>query len=141
MPSYSAVGVGLICDSLELQHVTSVVYGLGRVSQWATFFAFTGATFGFANFGKLAGLGLLLQSSISLVQYPLLSLTFGPMDSDFTFVNGLFVSISLVLYAVPATLWWRERRGREGPAGPGKDEEDPAPAAVAVAVLETESKA
>ena len=131
----------LLSDSLELQHVTSVVYGLGRVSQWATFFAFTGATFGFANFGKLAGLGLLLQSSISLVQYPLLSLTFGPMDSDFTFVNGLFVSISLVLYAVPATLWWRERRGREGPAGPGKDEGDPAPAAVAVAVLETESKA
>lgn len=117
----------LLSDSLPLQYATSVLYGLGRVSQWATFFAFTGATFGFANFGKLAGFGLLLQSIIAMVQYPLLDLTFGPMDSDFTFVNGLFVAISLALYAVPATLWWRDSR-RQCLAGPGKDEGDPPPA-------------
>lgn len=128
----------LLSDSLPLQYATAVMYGLGRVSQWATFFAFTGATFGFANFGKLAGFGLLLQSVLAMVQYPLLDLTLSTMDSDFTFVNSLFVAISLVLYAVPATLWWRERR-HEYPAGPGKKEGEPAPA-VAVGGPELKSE-
>lgn len=69
-----------------------------------------GATFGFRNYGKLAGGGLLLSSCFSTLQYPLLDLTLGPLGRDFTFVNALFAGITSALYFAIGALHCRLRR-------------------------------
>lgn len=93
-----------------LQYVACIMYSMGRVSLWASFFAFLGATFGFVHFGKLAGFGLLLGGCLSLLQYPLLAITLGPLEGDFTFVNLLFIASTTLMYAVILALSWRLAR-------------------------------
>merc|ERR1712232_981163 len=66
-----------------LHYVACVLYAMGRVSLWATFFSFMGGVFGFGNYGKLAGGGLFLSSCVSLLQYVLLSMTIEHLGSDF----------------------------------------------------------
>ena len=70
----------LLLPSLEAQALMCFVYSTARVGLWASFFSFTGATFGFRNYGKLAGGGLMVQSCFCLLQDPLLRLTLAIHD-------------------------------------------------------------
>eukprot|EP00966_Prymnesium_polylepis_P151147 3491943-Prymnesium_polylepis.1 len=105
------VPVTLLFDSLRAQYLTCIFYSVGRVGQWASFFAFMGATFGFSNYGKLVGGGLMFQACVSLLQYPLLAITVGPLQRDFTFVNVLFVVLSACQYPVILALCRRLGEG------------------------------
>ena len=100
---FLAISVLLLLPSLAAQYVMAVLNAISRVSLWSCFFSYTGATFSFYHFGKLAGGGLLLAATVSLLQFPLLDLTLGPFEGDFTFVNALFAGMSCALY--PAIFW------------------------------------
>ncbi|EOD18106.1 hypothetical protein EMIHUDRAFT_461330 [Emiliania huxleyi CCMP1516] len=100
---FLAISVLLLLPSLAAQYVMAVLNAISRVSLWSCFFSYTGATFSFYHFGKLAGGGLLLAATVSLLQFPLLDLTLGPFEGDFTFVNALFAAMSCALY--PAIFW------------------------------------
>jgi len=95
---FLAISVLLLLPSLAAQYVMAVLNAISRVSLWSCFFSYTGATFSFYHFGKLAGGGLLLAATVSLLQFPLLDLTLGPFEGDFTFVNALFAAMSCALY-------------------------------------------
>ena len=87
----------LLSSSQGAQIITCILYAAGRVGLWASFFSFTGATFGFRHYGKMAGGGLLVQSLFCLLIYPLLAATLA-MDRDFTFVNSLFIALTAAQY-------------------------------------------
>ena len=87
----------LLVDSQRAQILTCLLYASGRVGLWASFFAFTGATFGFRHYGKLAGGGLMAQSIVCLLMYPLLAATLA-LERNFAFVNGLFLVLTAAQY-------------------------------------------
>ena len=87
----------LLADSLDTQLLTCVLYSVGRVGLWASFFSFIGATFGFRHYGKLAGGGLLVQSLFCLLQYPLLALTLA-LRREFALVNTLFCVLTVAQF-------------------------------------------
>jgi len=90
----------LLAPSPGFKVVMAILYTLGRVSAWPAFFAFMGIVFGFKHFGKLAGGGLLVASCLSLVQFPLLSLTYTVFDGEFEAVNMFFIAMCIVLYPI-----------------------------------------
>merc|ERR1712241_342698 len=51
-----------------------VFYTVGRIMIYGMFFSNVGKRFGFANFGSLAGVGLLISSLVSLLTYKLIRL-------------------------------------------------------------------
>lgn len=104
------VPVMLLLPSLDVQFFTCFVYAAGRVGLWSSFFAFTGATFGFKHYGKMAGGGLLVQSLICLLVYPLLAATLA-LDRDFTMVNALFLGLTTAQYATIFALHRLTKRG------------------------------
>jgi len=91
-------------SSYALQVVACVMYATAHVSSWGIFFSFNGAVFGFVNFGKLVGGAIFAAATFSLLQLPLLDLTIGYLQGDFTFVNGLFMAISILMYPLIAGL-------------------------------------
>ena len=104
------VPVMLLLPSLDVQFFTCFVYAAGRVGLWSSFFAFTGATFGFKHYGKMAGGGLLVQSLICLLVYPLLAATLA-LDRDFTMVNALFLGLTTAQYGTIFALHRLTKRG------------------------------
>jgi len=94
----------LMSKLLALQPVLSVIYALARVSIGSVYFSFMGSVFGFANFGKLAGFGLLVASCLSLLQYVLLTVTLESFHRDFFYVNAFFVLLSGLMYPLIAAL-------------------------------------
>eukprot|EP00448_Togula_jolla_P019723 CAMPEP_0170574580 /NCGR_PEP_ID=MMETSP0224-20130122/3377_1 /TAXON_ID=285029 /ORGANISM="Togula jolla, Strain CCCM 725" /LENGTH=447 /DNA_ID=CAMNT_0010897249 /DNA_START=24 /DNA_END=1363 /DNA_ORIENTATION=+ len=105
IPMLTGINTVLICTcalflapSTELLYVACVLYAAGRLSLWASFFSYTGAYFGFVNYGKLAGGGLCFAATVSLLQYPLLDITLGPFEKNFDYVNSMFLGISVMLY-------------------------------------------
>jgi hypothetical protein len=104
------VPVMLLLPSLSAQFFTCFVYAAGRVGLWSSFFAYTGATFGFKHYGKMAGGGLLVQSLICLLVYPLLAATLA-LDRDFTMANALFLGLTAVQYGTIFALHRLTRRG------------------------------
>ena len=103
----------LMSGVLPIQPIACVTYAVGRVGLWASFFAFCGATFGFRNYGKLAGGGLLFASLVALLQYPLLHLSLAV--GSFLPVNALFVGLAALQFVVIGFLHRRlRRRGGSG---------------------------
>jgi LAT3 family solute carrier family 43 protein 3 len=58
--------------SLPLQSIGLACNAAGRMWIFGIYFAHVGRVFGYENYGTLAGLGLLISSIVSLLQYPLL---------------------------------------------------------------------
>ena len=85
--------------SLPLTYFASLSYSLGRVSLWASYFAYNAHVFGFRHFGKLVGVGMTLAACGSLLMYPLLHVTITLLGSDFTLANALFVGLHCVTFA------------------------------------------
>mmetsp|Transcript_23947 Transcript_23947/g.80444 ORF Transcript_23947/g.80444 Transcript_23947/m.80444 type:complete len:459 (-) Transcript_23947:57-1433(-) len=93
----------LMVPNLAVQPIAFLCYGIGRVCLWASFFSFVGAQFGFAHYGVLAGGGLAFAACVSLLQYPALQLTLEVFDSNFIYINAVWVALTISMYA----LIWR----------------------------------
>jgi LAT3 family solute carrier family 43 protein 3 len=105
-----AISLFILASNLPLdaQIFGFVAYGAGRLFVFSMYFANMGKRFGYANFGTLAGVGLLTSALVSLVQYPLIALTADGNGSTVNTVCG-FVLLGLLPYCV-----WLDRRERAG---------------------------
>ncbi|VEU34012.1 unnamed protein product [Pseudo-nitzschia multistriata] len=83
-------------------------YGIGRMGVFGLYFTNCGKRFGYANYGTLAGLGLLLSAIASLLQYPLIARTAAG--------NHVAVMVGLVgalLLQAPYFVWLHGREKTE----------------------------
>ena len=72
------------------------------MSLYVGFFTKIGRAFGFRNFGKLAGIGLILSAVFSLIQFPIMSLALTQFHS-FDFANYGLAFLGILMFAYP--LW------------------------------------
>jgi LAT3 family solute carrier family 43 protein 3 len=94
----------LVSDSLDLQVGGMILCSIGILFIFGMFFSNIGMRFGYANYGTLAGLGLLISGAVSLLQYPLVALA---VDGKAAGVNiGLAVAL-LALF--PYFIWLHQR--------------------------------
>lgn len=93
--------------SLKEQSIGLFCYSFGRMTIFATFFTNVGRRFGFANYGTLAGVGLLVSSVVSLLQYPLIAYAVNGYAFQVNLACGLLLSAGL-----PYCVWlgFRERK-------------------------------
>jgi LAT3 family solute carrier family 43 protein 3 len=91
---------------LNVQSVGLATYSVGRMLTFGMYFSNVGKRFGYANYGFLAGLGLLISAIASLVQFPLIALA----------ANGEARKVNLscgaaLIATLPYCLWlgWKER--------------------------------
>lgn len=121
--------VCLLSQLYFMQIVFVISYSISRVSIWAVFFSYMGLTFGFSNYGKLAGGGLFFAACVSLLQIPLYDSALVHFDNDFTFVNCLFVAICVfIMYPLIGVLDVLQRKSRDAavdPAGPAPPTSEP----------------
>jgi LAT3 family solute carrier family 43 protein 3 len=90
--------------SLNGQVAGMILYSIGGLFMFGMYFSNTGMRFGYANYGTLAGLGLLISGTVSLLQYPLIALA---VDGKAAAVNiGLAVAL-LALF--PYFIWLHQR--------------------------------
>lgn len=108
----------LLLPYIAAQYAMAVFYSFGRAALMASYFSYLGATFGFYHYGKLAGGGLLISATVSLLQYPLLDTTLGWLGGDFNTVNYIFLGLSVTQYPVIWGIYKVEcaRRRRESAA-------------------------
>ena len=101
----------LATGSLQLQVPGMCVYSVGRMFVFGTYFTNIGKRFGYANYGLLAGLGLMLSAIISLCQYPLIALV---TNGNARQVNLICGSVLLIV-GIPYCLWLgiREKKDRQ----------------------------
>ncbi|KAL7538436.1 hypothetical protein ACHAXR_008550 [Thalassiosira sp. AJA248-18] len=94
--------------SLNVQAVGLAAYGTGRVLVYGTYFSNIGKRLGYANYGLLAGLGLIISAIVSLVQYPLIALAADGKARQVNITCG-----AALIGALPYCIWLglRERRG------------------------------
>ena len=91
---------------LNSQSVGLATYSVGRMLIFGMYFTNVGKRFGYANYGSLAGLGLLISAIISLFQFPLIALA----------ANGKAKNVNLscgaaLVATLPYCAWlgWKER--------------------------------
>lgn len=87
---------------LEAQAAGMVCYSIGRMLVFGMFFSNVGRRFGYANFGSLSGVGLLMSAIASILQYPLIAAASNDMTSA-RIVN--FTSGTVLLALVPYCAW------------------------------------
>lgn len=93
--------------SLDVQVIGLVCYGVGRMLTFGIYFSNVGKRFGYANYGTLAGLGLIISAIVSLLQYPLIALA---ADGHAVPVN---VFCGAILMAVtPYCVWLHCQEGQ-----------------------------
>lgn len=90
--------------SLDFQVFWMTIYGLGRLLIFGMFFSNLGRRFGYANYGTLAGVGLLVSAIVSLLQYPLIALS---ADGKSNLVN---ICCGAFLLAQFPYFFWLHRR-------------------------------
>ena len=93
--------------SLSLQSIGLGAYGIGRMLTFGLFFCNVGKRFGYANYGLLSGVGLLLSAILSLVQYPLINIA---ADGKAKQVN---IACGAVLISTLPYCFWLYRRELE----------------------------
>ena len=91
----------LALGSLQAQVPGMCLYSVGRMLVFGMYFSNIGKRFGYANYGLLAGLGLLLSAIISLIQYPLITLAIGGSAREVNLISGSI----LLLVGIPYCLW------------------------------------
>jgi LAT3 family solute carrier family 43 protein 3 len=96
--------------SLEGQTAGLVLYGVGRLLVFGMFFANCGKRFGYANFGTLAGLGLLISSIASLLQYPMISAAANGHSDAINIGSG-----AALMAQLPYFIWLHRREKRTTP--------------------------
>lgn len=95
----------LVSDiSLPGQTAGLALYGIGRLLIFGMYFANCGKRFGYANFGTLAGLGLLLSALASLIQYPMISAAANGHADNVNIGSGV-----ILLAQIPYFVWLHQR--------------------------------
>jgi MFS transporter, LAT3 family, solute carrier family 43, member 3 len=86
--------------AIELQIVGFIFYSIGRLSVWGIFFSNIGRRFGFANYGWLAGFGLLVSAVVSIVQYPLFQIAIhgGSQSVDISLTAALICTFPYAIW-------------------------------------------
>lgn len=97
----------LLFQNLLLQYVCLVVFAVQRVSLFVIFFSRMVNLSGGRDFGKMAGLGLVLSGTVSLAQAGLFALS---LATSFTLVNVVLICSSICVLPFPIILWLDERR-------------------------------
>jgi LAT3 family solute carrier family 43 protein 3 len=107
---FCALSFFILASNLPLnaQIIGLVAYGVGRLFVLSMYFANLGKRFGYANFGTLAGAGLLISAFINFLQYPLIAWTADGKGSTVNTVCGA-VLLGLLPYCV-----WLYRIERAG---------------------------
>ena len=83
-------------------------YSVGRLFIFALYFSNIGRRFGFANYGTLAGTGMLTSAALSMLQYPLFTAAIDGWRDE---VNaGCAAAVGA---CVPYTVWLSVRETRE----------------------------
>jgi LAT3 family solute carrier family 43 protein 3 len=90
--------------SLKGQTVGLVLYGVGRLLVFGMYFANCGKRFGYANFGTLAGLGLLISAVVSLLQYPMISAAANGQSDTMNIASG-----AALMALTPYFIWLHRR--------------------------------
>jgi len=94
-----------------------VAYGIGRMGVFGLFFSNCGKRFGYANYGTLAGFGLMTSALLSLLQYPLIAWTVrGGSDDDDERSSIVAINLllgSLLLLQLPYFVWLHKREKKE----------------------------
>lgn len=98
--SFFVLGAETDVIPLPAQTVGLVLYSVGRMLIFGMFFSNIGRRFGYANFGTLSGVGLLLSALFSILQYPLIA---AASEGSASVVN--FVSGSVLLCSTPYCVW------------------------------------
>lgn len=93
--------------SLNGQAGGAAAYGVGRTLTFGLYFTNIGKRFGFANYGLLAGLGLLITATVSILQMPLVMLAAAGRSRQVNIACGL-----VCLGTLPYCIWlgFREKK-------------------------------
>ena len=94
---------------LNIQSVGLATYSVGRMLIFGMYFSNVGKRFGYANYGFLAGLGLLISAIISLIQFPLIALAADGRAREVNLSCG-FALVATLPYCV--WLGWKERSAK-----------------------------
>lgn len=84
------------------------MYGTARLYVYSIFFSNIGKRFGYRNFGTLNGVGLLVSSVVSLLQFPLIALADDGHDVAVNTTCGV-----ILLTLLPYCFWLRRREETE----------------------------
>ena len=87
--------------SLNIHLVGIVFYSIGRMTAFGTFFANIGKRFGYSHYGTLAGVGLLISATVSLLQYPLIE----TVAKGGEFLLNLVCGCVLFSVGIPYCIW------------------------------------
>jgi len=91
----------LTSSSLNFNLVGLVCYGIGRMAVFGMYFTNIGKRLGYTHYGTLAGLGLLISSVSSLLQYPLIDAA----ANGHEYVVNLISACVLLVTGVPYCIW------------------------------------
>uniref|UniRef100_A0A7S4P0Q3 Major facilitator superfamily (MFS) profile domain-containing protein n=1 Tax=Guillardia theta TaxID=55529 RepID=A0A7S4P0Q3_GUITH len=92
-------GITNVVPVLQVQFLSIIFISLHRMVLFAVLYSYTSATFGYANFGFLFGLMQLVAAVISLLVYPLASIS----DNQ---LGGNYMCVDLVMLAIMMPLWY-----------------------------------
>uniref|UniRef100_A0A7S0HBC4 Major facilitator superfamily (MFS) profile domain-containing protein n=1 Tax=Hanusia phi TaxID=3032 RepID=A0A7S0HBC4_9CRYP len=92
-------GVTVVVPVLQVQFLSIIFISLHRMVLFAVLYSYTSSTFGYANFGFLFGLMQLVAAIISLLVYPLASIS----DNQ---LGGNYMCVDLVMLAIMMPLWY-----------------------------------
>uniref|UniRef100_A0A7S2UQL5 Major facilitator superfamily (MFS) profile domain-containing protein n=1 Tax=Attheya septentrionalis TaxID=420275 RepID=A0A7S2UQL5_9STRA len=101
--------LGFNSISLQVHVVGLVCYSVGRLFIFGMYFSNIGKRFEYANFGTLAGLGLLISAVVSLLQYPLIAVA---ADSHDQTVDWACAGALVLILPYCAWLSRQERQSR-----------------------------
>lgn len=86
---------------MEFQIIGMACNGMGRVTMFGMFFTSIGKRFGFRHYGTLSGLGLLISSILSLLQFPLIHLA----ARNYEYVVNICSACIILAIGVPYCVW------------------------------------
>uniref|UniRef100_A0A8D0PIZ3 Solute carrier family 43 member 3 n=1 Tax=Sus scrofa TaxID=9823 RepID=A0A8D0PIZ3_PIG len=99
---------------LPLQYVTFILQVVSRSFLYGGNAAFLTLAFPSEHFGKLFGLVMALSAVVSLLQFPIFTLSKGPLKNDPFYVNVMLVLLTLLTFVHPF-LVYRECRRQDRP--------------------------
>eukprot|EP01113_Clastostelium_recurvatum_P034784 TRINITY_DN4764_c0_g1_i4.p1 TRINITY_DN4764_c0_g1~~TRINITY_DN4764_c0_g1_i4.p1 ORF type:complete len:494 (-),score=93.11 TRINITY_DN4764_c0_g1_i4:915-2396(-) len=88
-----------------------VCASVGTVFHWGCFYSYIGKTFGFVSMGKIVGINSLFVAASTLLQYPLLWLTFNKFSGNFA-IPSIFVlcgASPILILPIYYTRWHYKR--------------------------------
>ena len=93
-------GVLLLVPVLRIQMVNFALFACFRAFLYATLNTFIAFTFGVRTMGRIIGFVFTTAAVVTLLQYPAAGLAESPAGTDFTFINGVMVSICVIPIAL-----------------------------------------